>query len=86
MMTRERTELRWRRGYIFREGGGNRSEIAGLILCVKEAETRCYRLRDKAEASRFELRAKGKVKADIRRSLEVEAERRRIIKANASTR
>ena len=76
MMTRERTELRWRRGYILREGGGNRSEIAGLILCVKEAETRCYRLTDDTKASRFELRTNEEVKADLRRALESKTERR----------
>ena len=35
-----------------------------------------HRLTDEAEASRFEIRAKGEVKVELRRALEADAERR----------
>ena len=73
MTTRERTALRGRKDNLSREGGGNRADIAGLRFCLEEAETICSRLTDEAEASRFELRAEGGVKADLRRALEAKA-------------
>ena len=72
MMTRERTEIRGRRENISREGEGNMDKIAGSRLRLEEAETRGYRLTDEVKASRFELRVKREVEADIRRSLEAE--------------
>ena len=52
-----------------------------MRLCLEETETRCYRLIGEAEASRFKIRAKGEVEADLRRALEAEVERRGLIKA-----
>ena len=40
-----------------------------MRFCLEEAETRCSRLTDEAEASRFELRVKGEVEAELRREL-----------------
>ena len=48
---------------------------------LEEAETRCSCLTEKVEASRFELRAKGGVDAELRRALEAEEGRRGIIEA-----
>ena len=40
---------------------------------------------DEANASRFELRSKGEVEADLRRALDAEAERRGVIEAEERT-
>ena len=64
-----------------REGEGKRAKIAGLRFRLEEADNRCSRLTDKAEASRSELRAKGEVKSELRRALEDEVERRGVIEA-----
>ena len=45
------------------------ADISGLRFRLEEAETRCYHLTNEAEASRFELRIKGGVKAELRRAL-----------------
>ena len=73
MMTRERTSLPGRKENLSREGEGNRVDIAGLRFRLEEAENRCYRLTDKAEALRFDLKAKGEVEAEIRRAMEADA-------------
>ena len=70
---------------VSREGEGNRAKTAGLRFCLEEADTRCSRLTDKAEALRFNLRANGGVKAELRRELENKAERRGTIEAEART-
>ena len=85
MMTGERTALHGRRNNLSREGEGNRSEIAELRFRLEEVDTRCSRLTDEAKASRFELRAKGEVKAELTRALEAETERRGVIEADART-
>ena len=79
MMTRDRTEFYGRRNDLLREGEGNRAKIVGLRSRLEEAKTRCSCLTDKSEALRLEIRAKGGVKAELRRALEEEAERRGII-------
>ena len=84
-MTRERTELLGRMNDLSREEEGNRDKIVVLKLLLEDAETRCSYLTDKAKASRFELRSKGEVEADIRRAMEAEAERRDITKAESRT-
>ena len=53
----------------------------GLRFRLEEADTRCSRLTDKAEALRFNLRANGGVKAELRRDLENKVERRGTIEA-----
>ena len=73
MTTRERTALPRRRENLWREGEGNRVDIVGLRFRLEEAENRCYRLTDKAEAMRFDLKAKGEVEAEIRRAMEADA-------------
>ena len=82
MMTREKTELCRRRDDLSREGGGNRSKIAGLRFRLEEAETRCSHLTDEVKAFRFDLRAKGGFEVDIRRELEDEADKMGVIKAD----
>ena len=77
--------LRRRRLNISREGEENRDEIAGLIFYLEDEETRCYPLTDKAKASRFEIRAKGEVQAELWRALEAELERRGIIEYEERT-
>ena len=52
---------------------------------LEEAETICSCLMDDAKASRFNLKDKGEIKAELRRALEAEAERRGIIESEAST-
>ena len=52
---------------------------------LEEAETRCSRLTDEAEASRFEIRANGYFNKDLRRSLDANTERKGIIKVEVST-
>ena len=47
--------------------------------------TRCYRIMYEAEASRFKIRAKREAKAEFRRALKAEVERRGIIKADERT-
>ena len=56
-----------------------------MRLRLEEAETRCYCLTDKAEASRFKIRVKREAEEDLMRALEGEAERRGTIKAEVST-
>ena len=58
---------------ISREGEGNRYEIVGFRFYLGEADTRFYRLTDKAEVLGFELRAKGEAKEELKRALEAEA-------------
>ena len=41
-----------------------------------ETDTRCSRLIDEAEASRFKIRSKEEVEAELRRALKAEVERR----------
>ena len=57
----------------------------GLIFRLEEADTRCSRLTDKAEALRFNLRANGGVKAELRRDLKNKVERRGTIEAETMT-
>ena len=72
MMTRERTALCGRRDDLSKEGEWNRAKIAGLIFRLEEAETICSHLMEKAKASRFDLREKDEVEAELRRALEAE--------------
>ena len=52
---------------------------------MEEIDTRCSRLIDESEASRFKIRAKGEVEVELRRLLKDELERRGVIKAKART-
>ena len=52
---------------------------------LEEAETRCFRLSDKAKASIFELRAKGGVEAYLRRAIDYEVKRRGLIYSEIRT-
>ena len=58
------------------EREGNMNEIAGLRFHIEEVETRCSRIMYEAELSRFYLRDKGEVGAELRRALEADSERR----------
>ena len=51
----------------------------------RERLGREIKARVEAEASRFELRAKGEVEAELRRAMEAEAERTGIIEAETKT-
>ena len=61
------------------------ANIAGLRFLLGEAETRCSRLTDEAKALRFNIRAKGEFKVDLRRLLDSKVERRGVIEAEART-
>ena len=52
---------------------------------MEEIDTRCSRLIDESEASRFKIRAKGEVKAELRRALEAETESMGIIENDERT-